>query len=245
MKKLLILILIALTLTLCIFTVINGLSLGGLNILGIKQIQEKNSELDSRIEQATKLASTDYKNTLNELNGNVKKLEDEKKNYEDMVTISTDEEVQISNQFEKYPIEFLRVRIGNHAKSEGTTIKMDIVKETNNTEGMYNINFTVTGTYISITDFIYAIENDSKLGFKIEEFKMIPGGEGSNLQATFTCKNISIEDISNTTTNSKNTDSTNNADNKNTTNTTNTQNNTNTTNTTNTNNENNTNTSNS
>ena len=43
----------------------------------------------------------------------------EKKNYEDMVTISTGDEVKQATQFQKYEIESLWVKIGNHAKSEG------------------------------------------------------------------------------------------------------------------------------
>ena len=41
-----------------------------------------------------------------------------------------------------------------------------------------------------MTDFVYDIENDSTLGFKIEGFKMEPSGSG--LQASFTCTNIAI-----------------------------------------------------
>ena len=53
MKKLLILILIALVLTLTIFTMVNGLGIGGLKILGIKQIQDKNTELEKSVTEAT------------------------------------------------------------------------------------------------------------------------------------------------------------------------------------------------
>ena len=54
------------------------------------------------------------------------------------------------------------------------------------------MNFTVNGSYVSITDFIYDIENDSKLGFKIDDFKMNPSTENS-LVATFTCKEVPIK----------------------------------------------------
>ena len=60
MKKLLILIVIALLTLLTVLTMFRGLQLGGLTILGIQGMKEKNSELESEIEQATKLASTDF-----------------------------------------------------------------------------------------------------------------------------------------------------------------------------------------
>ena len=54
-----------------------------------------------------------------------------------------------------------------------------------------SIKFTVSGDYIPILSFVSAIENDSKLGFRIENFKLIPGG--NNLQATFETRNINIK----------------------------------------------------
>lgn len=236
MKKVLILILIALLLTLAVFIAINGVQIGNIEILGVTGIQNRNSELEEKIAQATKLASTDYKKAVSTVQENSKKLEEEKKKYEDMTAISTDSEIQEAAQLQTYEIEYLWAKIGNHATSEGATIKMDVTKGTNTTTSTYNLKFTVTGTYISITDFISDIENDSSLGFKIEEFKMLPGN-GSDLEATFVCKDIAIKDISETQiiqNNEQNTTNDNNSTNTtNTTNTSNTTNNTNTSNTTN------------
>ena len=103
-----------------------------------------------------------------------------------------------------------------------------------------------TGSYISITDFISDIENDSMLGFKIEEFKIRQDSSETDLVATFVCKNIAIQDVQATTnisqddeneknTNTANSTNTNTNSNNNTANTTNSTNTTNnTTNSTNT-----------
>lgn len=198
MKKLLLLILITLLVILNVYVVINGLTLGNITILGIKGIQDKNAELDTTIEQATKLASTDYPKALSNINTNAKKLETEKKNYEDMITISSSDDVNAAKQLSKYNIEFLWTTVGTHATSEGVTIKMDVTKGGNTTSETYNLNFTVNGSYVGISDFISDIENDSHLGFKIEEFKMIPNTDTTDLQATFVCKDISIIDVSDT-----------------------------------------------
>lgn len=245
MKKLLLLILIALLLALSIFIVIQGVDVGGLQILGVKGIQQKSSELDEKIQQAGKLAEKDYQQAVSEVEESTKKLKEEKKNYEDMTAISEEGDVQSANQIEKYEIETLWVRLGNHATSEGVVMQMDVVKGTNSVQDVYNLKFTATGGYIQITDFISAIENDSTLGFKIEEFKMLPASNSSDLQATFVCKDIYIKDVSATTntntgtTDGTNTNSTNNTNNTantaNTSNTNATSNTSNTTNTTNTN----------
>lgn len=231
MKKLLILILIALLLMLSIFLVIQGIHIGNFEILGIRDIQLKSNKLDEKIQEAAKLAEKDYKQAVSDVGTNAKKLKEEKANYDEMVA-TVDGETGTVSQIEKYEIETLWVRLGNHATSEGVVMQMDVIKGNSSLEDVYNLRFTATGSYISITDFISAIENDSMLGFKIEEFKMNPTDSGSDLQATFVCKDISIKDVTATT---SNTVTDNNSDANNTNNTTNLTNNSNTSNTNNTN----------
>ena len=166
-------------------------------------------------------------------NGNI--FEMALQEYEEMTVISSASDVESAAQLETYEIETLWVKLGNHATNEGATMKMDVTKGTNTTQNTYNLNFTVNGSYISITDFISDIENDDTLGFKIEEFKMVPSGSDSNLQATFVCKDIAIKEITETTpittTDDTGTNTTNsNNTNTNTSNTANTSNTTNTTN---------------
>lgn len=252
MKKLLISILIGLLLILSAFLIIQGIGLGGLKILGITGIRNKSEELNQKIQEAGKLAEKDFKQSVSDVESNAKKLSTVKEQYDEMTT-TVDGETVATGQIQKYEIETLWVKLGNHATSEGATMKMDVVTS-GTAEDVYNLKFTVTGSYIAITDFISDIENDSTLGFKIEEFKMIPSGGDGELQATFTCKEITIKDVSknvvtnnnednaNTTdgnnTNTTNTTNTNTTNNGNTTNTTNTNNTTNSTNTTNTKNNN-------
>ena len=89
MKKLLILILIALILALSIFIVMNGLTIGKINILGINGIRDKNAQLDKQVEQASRLAEQDYKQAVNEVESNVQELQKEKQEYQDMTAVST------------------------------------------------------------------------------------------------------------------------------------------------------------
>ncbi len=239
MKKLLILILIALLLALAGIVAINGVQIGNFEILGIKGIQNSSAELDEKIQEAGKLAQKDFQKAVKDVEDNSKKLQDTKQEYEEMTAVSSASDVESAAQLETYEIETLWVKLGNHATNEGATMKMDVTKGSNTTQNTYNLNFTVNGSYISITDFISDIENDDTLGFKIEEFKMVPSGSDANLQATFVCKDIAIKEITETTpittTNTTNTtnNTTNGTNSSNSTNTTNTSNTANTTNTTN------------
>lgn len=242
MKKVLMVVLIGLLIALGIYIALNGFQIGNVEVLSYQGIVERNKKLDEKIQESSKLAEKDFKQIVNEVKENSKKLEQQKKEYEDMTLVSTEGDVQAANQIERYEVETLWVKLGNYATSEGAIMRMDIVKGSENAEDTYNLKFTVNGSYISITDFISDIENDTTLGFKIEEFKMAPSTSGQDLQATFVCKNIAIKDVSqtsdpniglpedkNNTTNTTNTtNSTNTTNDTNTTNTTNTENTTNT-----------------
>lgn len=218
MKKLLITIVIILLLILIGITVVKGLEIGGLTILGISQIKEKNDNLDLKVQEATKLASTDYKKRIDELNNTVKELENKKEEYQNLIDTNPDLQETIETQFSGYKIEYLWVKIGNHAKSEGVELKMLVEPSTSGDTTRYNLNFTAVGSYIGIADFISDIEDDSALGFKIEDFRMLPNSEKNTaLQSTFICKNIKITGISSNTINPNSTMNDGNIDNSNST----------------------------
>lgn len=232
MKKLLIIILIVLVLALTIFTIVNGLEIGSFNILGISQIREKNEELDKVVTDATKLATSTFPSKINEVNTSMKKFQEKKQEYEEMVAVSDSSDVNAANHLSNYNLDFLWTRIGTHATNKGVNIDMALTQGTGGSN-VYNINFTAEGRYSGIAEFIRAVEDDSDLGFKIEEFSMKAVESTDNLRATFVCKNIPIEGISAITgTSNTDTQGTGNTTN-NTTNTTSTNNTTNTTNTTN------------
>lgn len=201
MKKLMISILIILLIVLTGVTVVKGIKIGNINIPGVLQLKEQNEELDIEVKEATKLASTDYQKKVDELNEKVKELQNKRNEYLDLENVSTEQQINGANSLNKpYKSEYLYTAIGNHAKNNKIKIGMNFTRSASGDTNYYDINFTATGSYIRIAEFIMDVEDDSSLGFKIEEFKMTPSAEGGDvLQATFVCKNIRVEDISSST----------------------------------------------
>lgn len=199
MRKILIALIMVVILVFTGVTVVNGIQIGNFEILGISKVKQKNDDLDTTVKKATKLASTDYQQKVDELNSALKKLEVEKSNYEDLANVSTESEIQAANKTYN-TIDFLFVRIENHAKSEGVTIEMKVTRRASGESDTYDLNFSATGTYTGIEEFITDLEDDSKLGFKIEDFSMTAtsGSNGEQVEATFVCKNIIIKGIENT-----------------------------------------------
>ena len=195
MKKLLIILLIVLLIALGVFLVITGVNLGPIKVLSFKGIQNENDKLNDSIKQAGKLATSDYKQAVSNVDGAIKQLKNKKTQYEELVTINTDENGKIVGILEEYEYDNLLVKIGNYATKENLVMNLNIVKGNSIIKNAYELNFTLNGSYISIVDFISDIENDSTLGFKIENFQLSPK-EGNILEATFITKEVVINDIS-------------------------------------------------
>lgn len=239
MRKILLGLLVILLLALSVYIAVYGIELGGLQINSISAIKEENEELESKIETASKLRTTQYPSEITILESAYKKLVAEKENYEQILALGVDENGQPINKIQEYEMEKIWVAMGNHAKAQGVDLKMDVTLN-NSVSKTYDLKFTVTGGYIQIVDFLYDVERDSTLVFKIENFKLVAGETTDVLVGTFTCKDIkiNISEItgSSSTSTGSSTDSSTNSSNTNTTNTNTTNtNSTNTSNTTNTN----------
>lgn len=183
MRKILIGILTILLIVMAVLVITKGLTIGNFKILSVKQIIEGNDKLTAGISETEKLIRSNYPTELETLDSNVSSLLAAKEEYQDLADVSTKSEINKATTVETYTVEFLWTRLGRHATAEGVYLSYT---PTNN-----SIKFTVSGDYIPILSFVSAIENDSKLGFRIENFKLIPGG--NNLQATFETRNINIK----------------------------------------------------
>lgn len=185
MRKTLISILLVLSLVLTILVIWKGMSIGKFHIYSIQDISDKNGELTKTINKAND-ATDKYTAELSKIKTDVTALSAAKKEYLDLVTISTDNEIAKATQTKTYTIEYLWSRVGNHATKEGVNLKMDVTNSTLNNSEFKNLNFTVTGAYLALTQFIYAIENDANLDFTIDKFDM------TSNRCTFTVSDVRI-----------------------------------------------------
>lgn len=167
---------------------VNGIS--KVNIKGIKGLSEKNEQIEQKISDLSNVISVTYANTESNLKRTANTLQDSKTEYENQAALSNSQSPSYASQLETYDIDYLWTKLGNYARDEKVVIKIDLVASGTSTN-LYNLNFTTTGAYVNITNFIYDIENDSKLGFKIDEFKM--NGSSDSLTATFSCKEVPIK----------------------------------------------------
>ncbi len=192
MKKILLIILIILLTVGVYFAIGKGISIGNIHVLSMTQISDENTKLNTKIEEANQLIDLEYPKKMSNLKAASSEMIQAKEEYLKLTNISTDEQILKATRSESYSIEFLWATIGNHATAEGVNLKFEILSNDTGTQGVYNLGFTVDGNYVAIINFISAIENDSKLNFRVQNFKLVPYQQPV-LRATFTVKNIGIE----------------------------------------------------
>ena len=212
MRKYLMLILTVILLVITFVIFRNGLMIGNFKVLSWSELAANNDKLDDDIENLDTLLSVNFPQEQSRLNESYKQLLIKKEDYADVLLYSTEKEIAAATQTEVYETEFLWTKIGNYAtQNNGIDMKIDVVKGSSGVEGQYNLNFTLVGEYAYISDFISSIENDAKLGFKIERFNMVPSAVAANtnnanntnndtsssqsaflLQTTFTVENVAI-----------------------------------------------------
>lgn len=192
MKKVLIGILIILLVIMAYFTIIRGITIGNIKILSVEQIKYENEKLTQEIAQTEILMNTNYPAKTSSLDENVSSLLTARDEYLDLASVSTEEEIKEATTKEEYTVEFLLTSLGRHATSQHVNLKYEI--SSGSTADVNNINFTVSGSYSRIITFLSDIEDDSELGFRIRNFKLVPGGE--SLTATFLVTNVSVKEES-------------------------------------------------
>ena len=214
MKNILLTILTILITVIMVIVMKSGINIGSLHILGFQGIADENQKLLDVIEQS-KQKNNEYTAKLQTINSDSEKLATAKKEYFDLVQVSTASEIQEAMQIKSYRVEYLWSRVGNHATKEGVKVKMEIASSSMGDSAYKDLKFTVNGNYLAITNFIYDLENDESLDFTIDGFDM------KSDVASFTVKDVKIiqEEKSSMTSSQNSVDNSNNANNTNNTNT--------------------------
>lgn len=217
---------IFLLLVLCVwgaYTVIEkGFDYGSFQLSNYSDLEKKSNQLKSEIAALETKKESQYEAKKTTLSAAVKNYKDKKEQYETLLAETEalqQDEVQYT-AVDLYDIDFLWTIVGNYATEEGVILQFDVTKSptlssnklSSSDEYIFcDLNFTVTGEYIPITDFIYDIEDDDRLNFEISDFSLAKveeelqkKGEGP-LKTTFVVKSVPIntENLSTITTSVK------------------------------------------
>lgn len=169
MKKILISVLIILLLIIVCFAIFNGISFA--KIKSINDIKNASIKLDEDVETANSIANQQYPSKVQTLEDAIKDLKLAKSEYESKNPYNAEQLNIAAVEVKSYKIHYLWTILGNYRKDEGVrSINLDL-KATQNSD-VYDLQFTLVGNYVSITDFLYDIEDDEELKFQIRDLKI-------------------------------------------------------------------------
>lgn len=223
MKKILISIIIILLIGLGYTIGVKSLSIGQLKLESVGDIKNASANLDQKFNTSKEISAKTYPKSIEDLDKVVRDLKTAKQQYQAKTLNNPDVQSNLGIiQVEKYNIEYLWTIIGNYATKNGVTLTLDI--KSTSAQDVYNLNFSLEGKYIGITDFIYSLEDDSELKFEIKDFKMSSDKITTNNTATNVTDNEVASNENGDNQESNNTVNDNSKTNSNSTNTTNKQN---------------------
>lgn len=173
MKKILIGLIILLLLILGYFMIFRSISIGKFKIDSIDNIKNMSNILNGKLQQANQISDQTYPSKVSNLEDAIKKLETEKNEYTTRVSYSNSNGEAFSAYIREYKIETLMVDLGRYSnQNDLEDLKLDL--KTTKASGVYDLNLTIVGTYESVYEFIYDIENDDELLFEIVNLKITP-----------------------------------------------------------------------
>lgn len=172
MKKFLISLLLILLIIFTFFLGWKNVKIAKWSSKNIKQVEELGITLDNKIKTATELKQQQYPQSIENIEQSIETLKKTKKNYEDKIKYISDNVELNVVKTKEYKVERIWIAFQKYAKQENVELEINILDT--NTKGYYDLNVSVVGDYINITDFIYDIEKDDTLGFKILNFKLVP-----------------------------------------------------------------------
>ncbi len=181
-------------------------------IASYNTIETKSEALTKKLAAYDKRNKEDYQAQEGMLNVAKTSYQTEKEKYETILEELQDvlnqdpdsedseaiEQVIYSNQ-KVYDIGFVEGTLGLYADKEGVDLILGLVSTNANlSTGKFflaDLQFTITGEYMSVSNFISDIESDSELGWEINDFSMTSGSNNgySGVSAKINVKGVPIE----------------------------------------------------
>lgn len=180
------------------------------NSYSIKTILSKHDEI---IEKEAELVNEKgaYENLNKTLETTKASYNKEKSKYE-AISDETINIIKDANTEENYSIEYMWIKLGNYARKHNLSLVMvepgnnaggentqtadQSVVANNNTKNTTTsqagvLKIQITGSYIDLSDFVFEVENDDELKFKLDNIAM-ECVSGTTIKTTFDVKNMLI-----------------------------------------------------
>lgn len=154
------------------FTLIRGFEYGDYEVKPVNEVFSYGENIDT--------AKVSLAEALEGYEKEKVKLEEEKTNFDsikakyDGISNETIEKIIEAYKKYNYDLEWLWIVLGNYAKTnnlEITIAEPENIKNESNVLG--NLTLTVRGRYLDVVDFVFDVETDKELLFKLDNMNML------------------------------------------------------------------------
>lgn len=205
MKKLLMTVLLILLLVATYFIIFKNVSLGSWTSKSVTNIKDASQELENKINDTIQKNEQDYPQSIADLEQTIKQFEATKAKYDVKYNYASQNYALGMVEIKEYKIETLWIEIQNYAKKRNIELTLNIV-QSSAFDSIYNLEITVIGEYDNIISFLYDIEDDNDLNFKIENFKMVPSKTSTVTSTSNTISTTKSDETENGTTENETTE---------------------------------------
>lgn len=188
-KKLILVAISALSLYFTYVMVVSGLNLNNfdIKIYSYNEILTQGDSLTSKLNQINRLNSTDILSAKNSVQTEKANFEAKRDEYAMLEASASKDEIAEANKKQEYLLDYLWIVIGNYANDNNVKFKMT-TDDVN-----LRINFDITGSYISIINFIYDIENDENLKFNLNGIQLASSTSEDTTKASFSVDGVTVK----------------------------------------------------
>ena len=157
------------------------------NVASFADMESKGTNLNNKLTQIDSLNSSQIAAARNKVETEKANFEAQKTRYEELEAGASEEEIAEANKEQEYLLDYLWIVIGNYANDNNVRFKM----QTDNVN--LRINFDITGSYISIINFIYDLENDINLKFNLNGIQLASGVGADPTKASFSVDGVTVK----------------------------------------------------
>ena len=188
-KKLILVAISALSLYFTYYLVVTGINLDRFNfkVLSFNEITAQGDTLNNKLKKINSLNSSEIVAARNSVNEEKDNFEQKRSEYAALEANASEAEIAEANKKQAYLLDYLWIIIGNYANDNNVKFKMT-TDDVN-----LRINFDITGSYISIINFIYDIENDENLKFNLNGIEMASSSSADSTKASFSVDGITVK----------------------------------------------------
>lgn len=192
-KKLILALVVAISVYGVYVLIVSGIQLSRLpfglklNVSSFKEMENVGISLNDKLTQIDSLNNSQIAAARNEVESEKANFELQKQKYEELEANASEEEIAEANKEQEYLLDYLWIVIGNYANDNNVRFKM----QTDDVN--LKINFDITGSYISIINFVYDIENDENLKFTLNGIQLASGTGVDPAKASFSVDGVTVK----------------------------------------------------